>query len=100
LTARAYQQSLIFYNYKSSDFFLLWGKMLAGLFGVSQEDIRSHESIIINFLNSPQSNGAVGVNNGEVKNHNEQLVQQLAIKDKQIEELMAQNRLLAGALGR
>jgi transcriptional regulator with XRE-family HTH domain len=77
---------------------------LATIFGVSAEDIKSPEPIIINFHNSPQSNGAVGVNNGEVKNHNEQLVQQLtqqlAIKDKQIEELMAQNRLLAGALGK
>jgi transcriptional regulator with XRE-family HTH domain len=75
---------------------------LAAIFGVSAEDIKSPEPIIINFHNSPQSNGAVGVNNGEVKNQNEQLLQQLtqqlAVKDKQIEELMAQNKLLAGVL--
>jgi|688.fasta_scaffold65441_4 transcriptional regulator with XRE-family HTH domain len=75
---------------------------LADIFGVAAEDIKSPEPIIINFHNSPQSNGAVGVNNGEVKNQNEQLLQQLtqqlAIKDKQIEELMAQNKLLVGVL--
>lgn len=77
---------------------------LATIFGVSAEDIKSPEPIIINFHNSPQSNGAVGVNNGEVKNQNEQLLQQLtqqlAVKDKQIEELMAQNKLLAGKVKR
>ena len=76
---------------------------LASLFGVSAEDIKSPEPIIVNFHNSPQSNGGVGVNNGEIKNHNEQLLQQLtqqlSVKDKQIEhlhqhiqELMAQNK--------
>jgi transcriptional regulator with XRE-family HTH domain len=72
---------------------------LATIFGVSAEDIKSPEPVIINFHNSPQSNG---VNNGEIKNQNEQLLQQLtqqlAIKDKQIEELMALNKLLAGVL--
>jgi transcriptional regulator with XRE-family HTH domain len=72
---------------------------LAAIFGVSAEDIKSPEPVIINFHNSPQSNG---VNNGEIKNQNEQLLQQLtqqlAIKDKQIEELMAQNKLLVGVL--
>ena len=70
---------------------------LATVFGVSAEDIKSPEPVIINFHNSPQSNG---VNNGEIKNHSEQLLQQLTnqltVKDKQIEELMAQNKLLAG----
>ena len=74
---------------------------LATIFGVSAEDIKSPEPVIINFHNSPQSNG---VNNGEIKNQSEQLLQQLtqqlAIKDKQIEELMAQNKMLAGMLKR
>lgn len=77
---------------------------LATIFGVSAEDIKSPEPIIINFHNSPQSNGGVGVNNDEAKNQNEQLLQQLtqqlAVKDKQIEELMAQNKLLAGKVKR
>ncbi|MBY0433854.1 MAG: hypothetical protein K2U26_07070 [Cyclobacteriaceae bacterium] len=72
---------------------------MADLFGVSAEDIKSPEPVIINFHNSPQSNG---VNNGEIKNQNDallqQLTQQLAVKDKQIEELMTQNKLLAAAL--
>jgi transcriptional regulator with XRE-family HTH domain len=72
---------------------------LATLLGVSAEDIKSPEPVIINFHNSPQSNG---VNNGEIKNHNEhllkQLTQQLLVKDKQIEELMDQNKLLIGSL--
>ena len=78
-------------------------KKLAQFFGVSAEDIKSPEPVIINFHNSPQSNSAVGVNNGEVKNQNEQLLQQLtlqlAIKDKQIEELMAQNKMLLPLVG-
>lgn len=77
---------------------------LATIFGASAEDIKSPEPVIINFHNSPQSNGSVGVNNGEIKNHSEQLLQQLtqqlSIKDKQIEELMAQNKLLAVMLKR
>jgi DNA-binding transcriptional MerR regulator len=55
------------------------------------EDIKSPEPIILNFNNSPQSNG---INNGEIKQYNEQLVQQLSqqltTKDKQIEQLMQQ----------
>lgn len=76
---------------------------LATIFGVSAEDIKSPEPIIINFHNNPNNNGAV-INHGEIKNQNEQLLQQLtqqlAIKDKQIEELMAQNKLLAERLKR
>lgn len=72
---------------------------LATIFGVSAEDIKSPEPVIINFHNSSQINGAV-INHGDIKNQNEQLLQQLthqlAIKEKQIEELMAQNKLLAG----
>lgn len=66
-------------------------KKLATIFGVSVEDIKSPEPIILNFNNSPQSNG---INNGEIKQYNEQLVQQLSqqltTKDKQIEQLMQQ----------
>jgi transcriptional regulator with XRE-family HTH domain len=83
---------------------------LATIFGVSAEDIKSPEPIIINFHNSPQSNGAV-INHGEIKNQNEQLLeqlsQQLAIKDKQIEQLIhqtqqltEQNKLLIGSLNK
>jgi transcriptional regulator with XRE-family HTH domain len=76
---------------------------LASIFGVSVEDIKSPEPVIINFHNNPNNNGAV-INHGEIKNHNEQLLQQLtqqlSIKDKQIEELMAQNKLLVGVLKR
>jgi hypothetical protein len=58
-------------------------RKLATIFGVSAEDIKSPKPVIINFHNSPQSNG---VNNGEIKNQNEQLLQQLtqqlAIKDE------------------
>jgi transcriptional regulator with XRE-family HTH domain len=74
---------------------------LATIFGVSAEDIKSPEPIIINFHDNHQ--GAV-INHGEIKNQNEQLLQQLtqqlAVKDKQIEELLAQNKLLAGVLKR
>jgi hypothetical protein len=46
----------------------------------------------------------IAINNGEIKNQNEQLLQQptqqLVVKDKQIEELLAQNKLLAGVLKR
>jgi transcriptional regulator with XRE-family HTH domain len=74
---------------------------LANLFGVSSEDIKSPEPVIVNFHNSPQSNG---VNNGEIRHYNEQLLlqltQQLLVKDKQIEELMTQTRLLMAELKR
>ena len=70
---------------------------LATIFGVSAEDIKSLEPVIINFRNNPHNNGAV-INSGEIKNPSEQLLQhltqQLSVKDKQIEELMAQNKLL------
>jgi transcriptional regulator with XRE-family HTH domain len=72
---------------------------LAVIFGVSAEDIKSPEPVIINFHNSPKSNG---VNNEEVKDQNEQLfqqlIQQLAVKDKHIEGLMEQIKLLLNVL--
>jgi transcriptional regulator with XRE-family HTH domain len=66
---------------------------LAKLFGVSPEDIKSPEPVIINFHNSPQSSS---YNSGEISYANEQLLAQLTIqlkeKDKQIEMLLNQLR--------
>ncbi|MFN7839490.1 MAG: helix-turn-helix domain-containing protein [Bacteroidota bacterium] len=74
---------------------------LATIFGVSAEDIKSPEPVIINFHDNHQ--GAI-INHGEIKNQNDQLLQQLTqqlgIKDKQIEELMAQNKMLAALIKR
>jgi hypothetical protein len=46
--------------------------------GAGGEHVFSGNIFVLNFHNSPQSNGAVGVNTGEVKNQNEQLLQQLS----------------------
>jgi transcriptional regulator with XRE-family HTH domain len=71
---------------------------LADIFGVTAEDIKSPEPVIVNFHNSPQSSNSV---NGEINYHiSEKLLEQLtrqlsekdnqlAEKDKQIEKLIA-----------
>lgn len=64
---------------------------IARLFGVSIEDLKSPEPVIINFNNSPQSSS---YNKGEIIYASEQLLtqltQQLKEKDKQIEMLLNQ----------
>lgn len=79
-------------NIKVSDEIL---DKLAKLFGVSAEDLKSPEPVIINFHNSPQSSS---YNLGAINYTNEKLIQELMIqlkeKDKQIEFLLIQNKEL------
>jgi transcriptional regulator with XRE-family HTH domain len=64
---------------------------IARQLGVSPEDIKAQEPVIINFQNSPQSSNSI---NGNVNYHTnekiiEQLTHQLETKDKQIEQLLS-----------
>ncbi|TAH07035.1 MAG: XRE family transcriptional regulator [Sphingobacteriia bacterium] len=68
---------------------------LANIFGVSVEDLKSPEPVIINFHNSPQSSS---YNKGEINYTSEHILEQLTLqlkeKDNQMNQLLQQMKEL------